>query len=72
MERIESSYPKAIFTCLKNVDSNMVLVECGFLSNPEDLANLKSEAFQQKLAKCIMDAIADQYSLKIQKVKRIK
>lgn len=59
--------PKSDIYLFKNVDSNMVLVECGFLSNPEDLANLKSEAFQQKLAKCIMDAIADQYSLKIQK-----
>ena len=59
--------PKSDIYLFKNVDRNMVLVECGFLSNPEDLANLKSEAFQHKLAKYIMDAIADEYSLKIQK-----
>lgn len=59
--------PKSDIYLFKSVDRNMVLVECGFLSNPEDLANLKSDSFQQKLAGCIMEAIADQYSLKIQK-----
>ncbi len=34
-----------------------VIVECGFLSNPEDLQNLKDEAYQLKLAVAIAAGI---------------
>lgn len=30
-----------------------VLVECGFLSNPEDAENLQNESYQRKIALCI-------------------
>ncbi len=30
-----------------------VLVECGFLSNPEDAGNLQNESYQRKIALCI-------------------
>ncbi len=36
----------------KNVRCPAVLAECGFLSNPEDLARLKSAAYQKQLALC--------------------
>lgn len=34
-----------------------VLIECGFLSNPEDEANLRSDAYRKELAKHIATAI---------------
>lgn len=34
-----------------------VMVECGFLSNPEDLSLLDDECYKQKLSMCIADGI---------------
>ena len=39
---------------LSNVQCPAVLVECGFLSNPVDLANLQRPAFQTSLAAVLM------------------
>ncbi|MEE1187185.1 MAG: N-acetylmuramoyl-L-alanine amidase [Acutalibacteraceae bacterium] len=36
-----------------------VLIECGFLSNSEDLQNLKNEKYQLKLSKIISDTVCD-------------
>lgn len=36
-----------------------VLVECGFITNASDLANLKSEAWQSRFAQALADGIAD-------------
>lgn len=36
-----------------------VIVECGFLSNPSELENLKSEEYQEKLAFAIASAVCD-------------
>lgn len=55
--------PKSDIYLFRDAERSMVLVECGFLSNPEDLRNLKSEEYQKKLASCIMEAVADKYSL---------
>lgn len=38
---------------LAHMEIPAVLVECGFLSNPEETALLKTEAYQKKLAMCI-------------------
>ena len=38
-------------------DVPSVLVECGFLSNPEDEKNLTDEAYQQRLADAIADGV---------------
>lgn len=38
-------------------ERKMILVECGFLSNPQDLANLKTEIHQQKIADSILYAV---------------
>ena len=40
---------------LENPSIPTVLVECGFLSNTEDLAHLKNPDWQQKIAVCIVD-----------------
>lgn len=39
-----------------------VIVECGFLSNKEDLTNLKNTEYQQKMAFAIFCGIMDYYS----------
>ncbi len=39
-----------------------VLVECGFLSNPKDLENLKKEQYRKKLASCILNGIEEYFS----------
>lgn len=36
-----------------NAAKPAVLVECGFLSNPEDAENLQNETYQRKMALCI-------------------
>ncbi len=38
---------------LKRTSSPIVIVECGFLSNPEESAKLSDEEYQQKMADCI-------------------
>ena len=35
----------------------IVIVECGFLSNPEELKSLQNNKYQQKAVKCIVDGI---------------
>ncbi|MBQ7820682.1 MAG: N-acetylmuramoyl-L-alanine amidase [Clostridia bacterium] len=44
---------------MKNIS---VLVECGFISNTEECAQLCDSAYQQKLAVCIADAVLDFYN----------
>ena len=40
---------------------NGVLIECGFLSNSNELEKLKSNDYQQKIAKIITDALIDYF-----------
>ncbi len=58
---------KSGFYLFQNANHPMILVECGFLSNPDDLQNLKMTSYQQKLAAAIMKAAADHYDLKEEK-----
>ncbi len=41
---------------MRNVNCPAVLVECGFLSNPEELEKLKSDSYDQKLALVMLSA----------------
>ena len=41
---------------MKNIRCTGVLVECGFLSNPEECARLQTDAFQNKLSMTILSA----------------
>ncbi len=38
-----------------------ILIECGFLSNPEELAKLKTPSYQQKIATLLKDALIAYY-----------
>ncbi|MBQ9745886.1 MAG: N-acetylmuramoyl-L-alanine amidase [Clostridia bacterium] len=44
---------------LHHIEVPAVLVECGFLSNPEEAALLQTEAYQNKLAAVIFAAVAE-------------
>ena len=48
---------------LKNAVIPAVIVECGFLSNSEDLKNLKSDSYVGKLSLCIADGILNYYNV---------
>lgn len=48
---------------LNDVSVPSVVVECGFLSNEKDLARLKSEDYQNKLAGAIYNGIVKFYSI---------
>ena len=45
---------------LKNAKGRAVLVECGFLSNPEEEAKLLEKDYQKKLSFCIFCAIIEE------------
>ena len=55
-ERSVKAATSAIFL-LSNLDCPAVLVECGFLSNPEEADRLQDETYQNALAKEISIAI---------------
>ena len=47
---------------LNNTAKIGALVECGFLSNPEDRANLIEDAYQQKVAQTLYDSILEYFN----------
>ena len=57
---VVKSADKTLFL-MKNPPIPAILVECGFLSNPKDEQNLKSEDYQARLAWAIADAIEKYY-----------
>ena len=64
--------PKSGMYLFREAEHPMILVECGFLSNPEDLGNLKTQGYQQKIAEGIIGAVAEYFHLSVQKNKRTK
>jgi N-acetylmuramoyl-L-alanine amidase len=48
---------QAGFAVLKAPDIPSILVETAFISNPEEERNLKSEAYQEKIAHAILDGV---------------
>lgn len=47
---------------LKNAEVPSVIVECGFLSNPQEAEKLKSDEYRAKLSSAIYDGICDFFS----------
>ena len=62
-EKIQPQNPKTIKTISPNVylfshiENPSILIECGFLSNPKELNDLKSAEYQDKLANVIADCL---------------
>lgn len=45
------------FYLFKAAEEPTILVECGFLSNPQDLENLKQKKYQEQIAEAILDGV---------------
>lgn len=66
--RLQKENAREIKKCSTDVyliyhaQSNAVLCECGFLSNAQELANLKNQEYRTKVAFCIFSGILDYYS----------
>jgi N-acetylmuramoyl-L-alanine amidase len=54
----------ADFHVLRETKMTAILVECGFMTNREEAALLKSDDYRRKVACAIARAIAEQYGLK--------
>ncbi len=54
--RAAKSAPTSVFM-LKGTRETAVVVECGFLSNPEEEQLLQKDDYQQRLAQCIYDGL---------------
>lgn len=49
--------PESLYL-FKNTTNSAILIECGFITNPDDLTKLKSDTYQNKLAQLIYTAVA--------------
>ncbi len=53
--RPPAAIPDSIYL-MRKVECPAILVECGFISNPEELSLLRSEAYQTRIALCLVCA----------------
>ncbi len=56
--RSPAAIPDNIYL-MRKVDCPAILVECGFISNPEELTLLRSEAYQTRIALCLVCACVE-------------
>ena len=54
--RTAKKIPESIYL-MKKVTCPAILVECGFLTHPEEEALLRTDTYQQKIAACIANAL---------------
>lgn len=55
--------PSTNYGILNTAKTAAVLIECGFMSNQDELARLKDAAYQQRLADAIAEGVAAYYEL---------
>lgn len=55
----------ANFQVLRETKMTAILVECGFMTNKEEAALLKTRAYREKCARAIVDGLVAQYGLKL-------
>lgn len=60
------------FAVLRETTSLVVLLECGFLSNPQEAMRLNSSAYQETLANAIVAGVKSYYSIYNLEEKTIK
>lgn len=58
IERPRTIKANDTYYLLKRTRAAVLIVECGFLSNPEEAAKLETEAYQQKVAETICAGVA--------------
>ena len=61
-EKLEIDRPREIkgntsYYLLKRSPGTLVIVECGFLTNPEEARKLQTELYQQRVAAAVADGI---------------
>ncbi len=62
--KLQSENPKTIkpipsnVYLFKNIENDSILIECGFLTNQNDLNRLKSDDYQNEIAKIISEVVA--------------
>lgn len=59
VDKDNTKQPKAndTYYLLKKTEAPLLIVECGFLSNPEEAERLSDEEYQKQMAKAIADGI---------------
>ena len=59
VDKDNTKQPKAndTYYLLKKTEAPLLIVECGFLSNPEEAEQLSDEEYQKQMAKAIADGI---------------
>lgn len=68
-EKLQKDDPRTAMTrdgvfIFKEVKYPIIIIECGFMSNPDEADRLNTDRYQQELAQCIMDGIAEYTGLK--------
>lgn len=53
----------ADFHVLRETNMDAVLIECGFMTNPEEIKLLRSESYRRTCADAIVKAVAEQFGL---------
>ena len=53
----------ADFHVLRETNMDAVLIECGFMTNPDEIKLLRSETYRRTVAAAIVNAIAQQFGL---------
>ena len=61
-EKIRECHLKLVIYIIKHVEIPTSIVECGFLSNPEEEKILKTDEYQNKLAWGIYNGIMDYFN----------
>ena len=64
--------PKNDILLFKNSTGNMILAECGFLSNPQEAEKLKTAEYQQVLSKAIWQGVNEILCLEMNKKMEIR
>ena len=54
----------------RNIDEHMILIECGFLSNPAEAADLKREEYQRKIASSVVNAVCEYFNIPCKKTEK--
>lgn len=54
----------------RDMEEHMILIECGFLSNPAEAASLKKAEYQQKIAASVVSAICEYFNISCKKTEK--
>lgn len=58
-KKVSKEIPKSIYL-FSHIDNPAILIECGFISNSEELHNLKSPDYQMKMMTIVADVLMEQ------------